>query len=798
MRNLPSSKLRAAFLAFAVLSIVGCSSPEEKAKSHYARGAELLAQKNYVKAAIEFKNALQLKQDLVGAWQGLAQIEEHNQNWEGLSAILRKIAELDPKDIDARLRFARLMLMANALDEALKAVNAATDLDAANKAARALKAAILLKLNDSGGAVREAKAVLDAEPDNVEALIVLAAERVAQGDNAAALALLDKGSRGDSNFGIQLFKIRIHERAGNIQEVESLLQKLIQAYPKEKAFRRQLVKLYVDQKRPADAERELRAIAAGNPTDYEAGLDVVRYLHSVKGPAAARQELLARIGAGGDAYHYQVALADLYFAEGNVTDGEQILSRLASDTSAADKALGAKAKLAEHYYNSKRTEQAETLVASILEKDSRNADGLRLRASIQMDRGKYDAAIADLRQALNDQPRSVSLMSLLAIAYERSGSIELADKQFADATRVSNFDVGAGLNYVAFLRRRGSIARAEDILTQLTSRWPGNIRVLTELAEVRLTRQNWGGAQEVADAIRRAGDERGVANQILGAALNGQRKYDESIGILQSAYAATPGDAQPMFALVNTLIRADKVDRAMAFLRTVLEKDNSNAEAHVLMGSAQLIKNAPDQALKSFSTAIERQPKNPIGYRALADWHLRQNKPDDALKVVQAGLREMPDNSTLQLVQAGLFEMKGDYEAAIEAYERMTKQESGSMVVANNLASLLADHRTDKASHERAYLLAASLRKSQVPQFKDTLGWIHYLRGEHRVAAALLEEAVAQLPDMALVRYHLAMSYVALGEPAKASEHFKKALELSGERSDLPEKIKAELLKVGN
>lgn len=798
MRNLPSSKVRAAFLAFAVLSIVGCSSPEEKAKSHYARGAELLAQKNYVKAAIEFKNALQLKQDLVGAWQGLAQIEEHNQNWEGLSAILRKIAELDPKDIDARLRFARLMLMANALDEALKAVNAATDLDAANKAARALKAAILLKLNDSAGAVREAKAVLDAEPDNVEALIVLAAERVAQGDNAAALALLDRGSRGDSNFGIQLFKIRIHERAGNIQEVESLLQKLIQAYPKEKAFRRQLVKLYVDQKRPADAERELRAIAAGNPTDYEAGLDVVRYLHSVKGPAAARQELLARIGAGGDAYHYQVALADLYFAEGNVTDGEQILARLASDTSAADKALGAKAKLAEHYYNSKRTEQAETLVASILEKDSRNADGLRLRASIQMDRGKYDAAIADLRQALNDQPRSVSLMSLLAIAYERSGSIELADKQFADATRVSNFDVGAGLNYVAFLRRRGSIARAEDILTQLTSRWPGNIRVLTELAEVRLTRQNWGGAQEVADAIRRAGDERGVANQILGAALNGQRKYDESIGILQSAYAATPGDAQPMFALVNTLIRADKVDRAMAFLRTVLEKDNSNAEAHVLMGSAQLIKNAPDQALKSFSTAIERQPKNPIGYRALADWHLRQNKPDDALKVVQAGLREMPDNSTLQLVQAGLFEMKGDYEAAIEAYERMTKQESGSMVVANNLASLLADNRTDKASHERAYLLAASLRKSQVPQFKDTLGWIHYLRGEHRVAAALLEEAVAQLPDMALVRYHLAMSYVALGEPAKASEHFKKALELSGERSDLPEKIKAELLKVGN
>ena len=66
-------------------------------------------------------------------------------------------------------------------------------------------------------------------------------------------------------------------------------------------------------------------------------------------------------------------------------------------------------------------------------------------------------------------------MVLLAAAYERSGSIELAEKQYADATRVSDFDAGIGLNYVAFLRRRGNIERAEDILTQLAGRWPNNV-----------------------------------------------------------------------------------------------------------------------------------------------------------------------------------------------------------------------------------------------------------------------------------------------------------------------------------
>ena len=77
-----------------------------------------------------------------------------------------------------------------------------------------------------------------------------------------------------------------------------------------------------------------------------------------------------------------------------------------------------------------------------------------------------------------------------------------------------------------------------------------------------------------------------------------------------------------------------------------------------------------------------------------------------------------------------------------------------------------------------------------MPQFKDTLGWVHYHRGEHKIAVSHLEEAAAELPDVALVRYHLGMNYVALGESAKASEQFKKALELATTDGELGEKIR--------
>jgi tetratricopeptide (TPR) repeat protein len=71
------------------------------------------------------------------------------------------------------------------------------------------------------------------------------------------------------------------------------------------------------------------------------------------------------------------------------------------------------------------------------------------------------------------------------------------------------------------------------------------------------------------------------------------------------------------------------------------------------------------------------------------------------------------------------------------------------------------------------------LRKSDVPSFKETLGWIDYLREDYASATGLLEQAAAALPNRPLVRYHLGMSYINGGQMGKASEQLKKALELT-------------------
>jgi len=770
-----------------------CSSREERAQAYYESGMSYLKNNDYAKARLEIRNALQLKGDLVDGWRALAKIDDHDRNLQGLAEDLRRVTELDAKDVTARAQLGRLYLISGALSEALKITNAAQEIDGNNAGVLALKAAILFRLKDTNGAAREANNALRIEPGNTDAIVILAAEQFSGGNSDEALKTLDTVTEAHKNdLGVILLKINIFNRKGDFGQVETLMRRLVDLHPTEQAFRTQLIRFYVAQKRPQDAENELRATIAKNPDDQNTQLELVNLLAQLKGLPAARAELLARISAGGKIFPYELALAKLDFAQGKLNESTKLLEEVIKSASPED-AITARVALAQMYMSRNNVSAAEPIIAEILNADSRNTEALRLRAGIRVNRGQFDDSIADLRRALNDQPRSPALLASLALAYERSGSIELADKAFFDATKASNFAPTFGLNYVAFLERRSLPEQAENILVQLAARNPNNVQVLSALAKIKLARQDWVGAHQAADAIRSSNEKNTVADQIHAAAFSGQQKFGDSLTILRDAYDSNPNAVQPLASLVDVYLKANQADNAQAFLQDVLKANPQNAEALALMGTVQLVKNNPQAAEKNFQAAIAAQPNGDIGYKALADLYVRQNKIDEALKTLRAGLEKQPRNFQLRLSLAGVLEIKRDYEAAIAEYESILKDQPGSMIVANNLASLLSDHRSDKASLERAKSMALLLKNSQVPQFKDTLGWVTYQSGDFATAASLLEEAAAKMPQAALVRYHLGMAYMATGQDEKAAEEFKKAKELAPHDTDLKVKIDAAL-----
>lgn len=773
--------------------LAGCSSPEQKAQDLFDKGMALIAQNDDLNARVALLTSAKYKSDRIEVWRALAGIDERTKS-SSLFVDLRRIVELDSNDLEARTKLARIMVAGGAAEPAIKILDAANEGDIPNAELHAVRALALARTNDPVGAVREAQRAYDIDPTNIDAVTLLASKKLADGDSSGAIKMLDAvPSQAQDADRVRATRLRVDilVRKGDLAEAEKLVGHLVADYPQEASYRVQLIQILTAERKFDGAEKELRTRAASNPTDNKLELDVVRFLNTFKGADTARAELESRIKAGGDTFDYRFALAELDFVGNRQSYAISELQKLVSEVDNADRKLKAQVRLAEMLTASGDKATAEPLISEILAKDRRNSGALRLRAALSLDKGQTDSAIADLREALNDQPKSPELLIALAVAYEQGGKPELADRQYADALKNANLNPEVALRYVAFLQRRNDAARAEDVLTEVIARYPGNLQALSSLAQVKLSRQNWDGALAIAQTIAANKDGRVVADQIKGAAFAGQKRIGESIAALEDAHKAAPEAIQPAVALASAYIRSERAADAATILQEMNKRYPENAELLVILGQTQLAQKKDQDAIASFLEAIKRKPKDVSGFSALSDYYIRVKNYDAAQGVLQSGLKENPQNMTLRMSSASLQILKNDNAAAISQYESILKDQpqAQSPIVVNNLASLLLDTRSDKESLDRAAALAETLKASNVPQFQDTVGWARFKQGDIKAAIVVLEPAAAKSPNLSAVHYHLGVAYAADGQTQRAKEELEKANKLEPDGTELGRRI---------
>lgn len=778
-----SSAARVLMGTILLLAVSACSTPEEMMQEHYENGLELLEEGDLVKANIEFRNALQIDESFIPAWEALSHIEEDKKAWVSLNSILNRIVELDPANIDANVRLGKLMLMVDQLDRAVEISEAILLVDNQNADVLAFRAAVLLKLGDTESALETANRSLEIEPGNISAIQILAAERFTQRDFDGALNYINQSNEEISeNKDLMLISITIFEAKGDIENAERYYQQLAASFPDDENVRTGLVRFYIKHNNVDAAEEEIRNIASTDPTNYEKSMDIVRFLNSYRGRTAAEEELNALIQRGTDVVRYQLALAEFYMTLNERDSAVDVLNKIVDRTGSSEDGLTARGRLGELAMAEDRLEDAEAIVAEILEIDPANLIALEIRGSLNLEAERYDNAIQDLRIVLNEKPDSQRASLLLSRAYELTGSIELADDTLADALRYSENSAEVAIAYANFLIKQSSVPRAEDVVMSVLEVQPNNVGLLQMLARIRLMRQNWIGAQQVAEAIRELDSEGGFATEISGLALSGQQNYEDSIAAFQNAYQSGTGSSNALSSLIGSYMRSGQTEEARRFLNGVLEENENNYQALILLGQVQLSVNENEQALDTFEKAISADPQNATAYMNLVGYHARLGDLETALAVADRGIDVVDNNLGLYLVKAGIYEREQDYEMAISIYEDLLEGDNANDVVVNNLASLLSEHRSDDASLQRAQELAARFRQSSIPHFKDTLGWIYYKVGDIQSATSILQDAVEQIPTMAIFRYHLGMAYLAGERNSAAIREFEEVVKISEER----------------
>ena len=778
--NKVGKETRIALLSVLVAGLVACSSPAEKANKYYEKGLALMEQGDLLKARIELQNALQIKPELTGAWFALAQIAEQQGDWEKLFSLLNKVADQDPRHLDTQIKLGRMLLAAGRLDKALAASDATLLLAPNNAEVLGLRAGVLYKLGDTAGAVAQANAALALSPGNIDALVVLATERLAANDAEKAIEYLDRGLKtNEKNIALQLIKVQALESLAQTDSSEAIFRKLIALYPETRALRHTLAQFYLSHGRPDAAEAEYRAIAAENPADIQARLDVVRFIGSVKGQKAAQQHLQEMISSEPGNNELGFALASMQQAEGNHRAAEAVFRSIIERSGESPDAVKAKGLLAGVLLANGDKPAAQALIDQVLAGDQRNEQGLLLKASLAVDERKFDLAIADLRTILRDSPNSPRALLMLAKAHELAGAPELAQENYQKAYEAGKPALQFGVAYAEFLLTRNQPARAEVVVSEVLQSEPASVPAMRILAQARINQSDWSGAQAVANEINKLEGQEQLAEQIRGAVFAASKDYSASIAAFRRAYDVAPSKVQPMVTLVRSYLLAGKAGEAMDFLGSVIQASPENVTALLLLGELQAANGDSAEAVQSFERVIDLQPQNTAGYTNLANLRMREGHTDAAEQVIGRGLLAVPGNFDLLMAQASIYEVSRRFEEAIAAYEALFKTYPGSDVVVNNLASLLSEHRTDQASLLRAYEMTQRFSRSDAPYFKDTLGWASYRLGKFDEGLPLLESAVRQMPGQPIFRYHLGMSYAALNRKELARQELEKALELS-------------------
>ena len=147
-------------------------------------------------------------------------------------------------------------------------------------------------MGDREFARQDAEKSLAGNPDNPDALAVLAADALSSGNTSAALIFVDRGLSTDPDkMAPPIFKLKIVEDREDLPKFEETLRKIVALQPENAEIRRGLVKFLVGQKRDQEAEAELRAMAAAKPDDFTRALEVVSFLNARRGADAAQGEL---------------------------------------------------------------------------------------------------------------------------------------------------------------------------------------------------------------------------------------------------------------------------------------------------------------------------------------------------------------------------------------------------------------------------------------------------------------------------------------------------------------------------
>lgn len=282
-----------------------------------------------------------------------------------------------------------------------------------------------------------------------------------------------------------------------------------------------------------------------------------------------------------------------------------------------------------------------------------------------------------------------------------------------------------------------------------------------------------------------------------GAAALNAGNTGAAIPLLKRAVELDPQQKQAWNNLGLADLRSGKIEDAVSAFQRQLDINPADPRAGDYLGLALQQQGKDSEAASAFRKQLERHPLDPAALAALGGILLAQHDYAQALPQLDKAAILSPDNAELQVSLGRAYLNTGAEPKALAAFEKAASL-SPTPLVWNDIAFDLAESKLDLDEAQRyaesavraiaadlrtvdlQHLSAGQLRDSSlIAGCWDTLGWVHFQKGEIEIAERYVR-AAWRLDQNGEVGDHLAQIYEKRGQKERAIHTYALALAASG------------------
>lgn len=628
-----------------------------------------------------------------------------------------------------------------------------------------LHARIAMLKRDPATVVTECQKALRADPQNLQAQLLLAAAHLGQGSLEQAEETLDRLLATQDNLAARKLLAQVHLARGHPQRAQAVLDTVmgnadrdpqldwlmgsallqsgggaaalqhmergIAAMPANDDRRIELATAYLSARQPARTIEILSAIPKDSPSASRARGLLVLATAAGKSPAEARREIDNLVAKSQDDAAL-LAAAGTYLAAGSDLGKSRALLERAIQLD--PKASGARMALARLMIRLRELGGAQAQLEEVVRNEPRNQQARLGLSELAWAQGDKDNARKWLEEAISADPAAVE------------ARLRLAQMAF----------IGGDAN-----RGRDLLNQAVDVAEDEKTALNGAGKVLAR-----------AGFSDEALTKFRAAAAAGLPEGDLNAArlqldLN---RPEQARKLLESALARNPDWREATQLLIQVDARTGQVDKALARARK-LAADASPEVLGEIEGDVYAMAGKPAQAIASYEAAQRKRPTSTLALKLFDVRRTAKVAPVEGS--LTQWLKQSPADVEVRQLLAGYYEAAGRSDEAIVEYEQLAAQKPPDPAVLNNLAWLLHE-KGDARALEMAQ--QAHQAAPKVPEIADTYGWILVERNQAAEGLDVLQAALSGSPGNPDIQYHVAAAYAKSGQQQKAAELLRESL----------------------